>query len=212
MHPKTPKDQLLDILIEIPGVSEHLDCLLYQSYNVEDRTSLLQNTKAKCWILHDQLQEWMAFSGASTIAFVEAIIAACETNEFSAPSSEDFAKAHLRMVYWTTCLLLYQTMCCLKADNALDTVKSIDPRRFCRKIAILIRFFQNDHVGACFVNFVAFSAVVLVRYLAREDVEGQRSVERRLFLRTFEGTRSRRFLRLFGEMALEGGGSETNLP
>jgi hypothetical protein len=187
LRPKDPKDELLDILVEVPAILEDLDDFLgCLSDQVERQTFLRQQLEERCWLYDSQLHQWATNSGSSTVTFVEAKISS-ESQEDAAPSSEDFAMAHLGMVYWATCILLYHTLWYLVGDSRPKYPGRIDPRQYCRKIALLMPYFHGPGVGAFFMNIAIFPAAVAMGFLARRDPADQPSQERRMLLKSFRG-------------------------
>jgi hypothetical protein len=195
--PKGPKDELLDILVEIPGVLEELEDLLRcPSDQVERQTLLRQQLEQRCWLYDSQLQTWSTGSGLSAVAFVEVRV----TNKSGEDSarSDDFAIAHLGMVYWATCNLLYHILHFLGGSSRPELHERIDPRQYCRKIVLMLPFFQSPGMGAFFINIAGFPTAVAVGFLARQDPPDQVSAERRLLLKVFEGKHGRQLQEFLG--------------
>ncbi|OAP63364.1 hypothetical protein AYL99_02591 [Fonsecaea erecta] len=197
LHPKSPRDKLLDILIEVPGLLEDLESLLgCLSDDVERQMVLRQQLEEKCWAYHSQLQTWSATSGLSTVAFVEDKITN-RNQDSSEPSSEHFAMAHLGMLYWATCNIVHHVLWYVAGKGRADLPGLIDARLYCRKIVLLMPFLQRPGMGAFFLNIAGFPAAVAVSFLARQDPPGQVSEERRLLENAFQdhhGTQLRNFL------------------
>lgn len=183
---KSPKDTLLDILVEIPALLEDLEVLAGLPAGSDKRLCLYQQLEQRCWSCDGQLQTWSTSHGAPTLALVESIITIQERNRTS-PSSEQFAMAHLGMIYWTTCNLLYQITSFLRTGSPQQLLSRMDPRIYCRNIGLLIPYFQCPGMGSFFLSIVGFPATVAVSYLARQDDPGEFSDERRLLLRAFQG-------------------------
>ncbi|EXJ69487.1 uncharacterized protein A1O5_07523 [Cladophialophora psammophila CBS 110553] len=198
LHPKGPRDKLLDILIEVPALLEDLEGLLgCLSGEVETKALLRQQLEERCWLYHSQLQTWSANSGSSTIAFVEDKISNGH-HESSEPSSEHFAMAHLGIIYWATCNIIHEVRWYVAGNGRAGLPACIDPRLYCRKIVMLMPFLQSPSVGAFFLNIAGFPAAVAVSFLARQDPLCEVSEERRLLQKAFQGNRGtqlRNFLR-----------------
>ena len=135
-------------------------------------------------LAHDrQLQTWAMTSGLSTVTFVEAKVSH-EGHEDSAPSSEDFAMAHLGMVYWATCILLYNNLCQLAGDSRMQLPERINPRQYFRKIALLMPYVQGPGMGAFFMNIAAFPTIVAMNFLVQQDLADHPSEERDMLLKS----------------------------
>ena len=159
--------------------------------------SSCQQLEERCWLHDTQLQRWSATSGSSVVNFVESKISR-ENEEISAPSSEDFAMAHLGMLYWTTCLLLYQILWHPNRHNWTELPERMDPRQSCRKIALLMPYFQCANMGEFFMNMTAFSAITATRFLDRHDPPDKPSEERRILLKAFRGKYKRQMAIFLG--------------
>ncbi|KAG9506415.1 hypothetical protein J7337_003398 [Fusarium musae] len=139
--PKTPKDELVDILLEIPGLLEDLE---REAADATQQESLHKQLQERCRICREDLRNWCNSLGDASVSFAEELISIPATQD-SSLSPEDFAMAHLGMIYWATCSLLYQIM----AD---DTTAWL----YCRKVLLMVPFFQRPDMGAIFINFVGF--------------------------------------------------------
>ena len=193
LHPKSPKDQLLDVMVELPGLLEDVHDPDRMPNVPEQRTFYLQRLEDRCWLYDSQLQTWSSTSGLATMAFTDANIN-IEHDEHSRPSIEDFAIAHLGLLYLTTCCMLYYTMGHINEKRQLELPHRVDPMQYCRKIVMLIPYFQVPGMGACFMNMVCFPAAVATRFLLSAENSDE---ELRMLQRSFRGRHGlklRRFL------------------
>ena len=191
MCTKDPKDELLDVLVEIPGLLEDFDSFLACSPKQEKtHRRLCHQLKAKCWLYDDQLQRWATTSGASTLTLVEAVIST-KGGQNKTPSSVDIAMAHLGMIYWSTCILLYHPLWILAGTMHEILPERVNPRRYCRKIAMLMPYFLTPEVGDFSINMTGFPAVVAFRFLARVDGPQNPSEERERLLNSLSSERGR---------------------
>lgn len=185
--PKDPKNELLDVLIEIPAILEALDVLADGGEDCQYTEAYLHQSLAEqCWLCDSLLQQWASSSGENCIGFVEEIVAGNDKKR-TTPSSEDIARGHLGLLYWTTCLILYQNLCNISACSTSHLPKRMEPRQYCRKIMELMSFFQTPSVGKFFVNIVSFPAIVAMRFVERHDPPNEISEECRLVLTGFKG-------------------------
>ncbi|CVK98724.1 uncharacterized protein FPRN_04035 [Fusarium proliferatum] len=151
---KNPKDELVDILLEIPGLLEDLE---RRSAHETQQGSLYAQLQERCRICDESLRNWSTSSGQASVSFAEGLISTPAT-QVSSLSPENFAMAHLGMIYWATCSLLCRVM----AD---DTNAGL----YCRKILLMVPFFQRPDMGAIFINFVGFPVSVVVSFIARQE-------------------------------------------
>ena len=99
--------------------------------------------------------------------------------------------AHLGMVYWSTCILLYYPLWTLACSMHKKLPERVNPRQYCRKIALLMPYFFAPEVGDFSINMAAFPAVVALRFLATTDLAQQSSEEREMLLKTLNSERGR---------------------
>jgi len=194
-NPKSPKDKLLDILIELPGVLEDISTSETLSDQPEQRFVLLKRLEGKCWLYDRQLLSWATSCGADIISFVETLITVQNVKDESSGSalpSIDLAMAHLGLIYWTTYNLLSQilfwlTEACLSKEDKTQLPPHLDPNLYCRKVDLLIPYFKKRGVGSYFVSFIGFPVTVVASFLARHDTSGNLSEAREFLARALDG-------------------------
>lgn len=202
-HPKWPKDKLLDILIEVPGILEDLVTLGTLSPQSMKRSSMWQALEERCWWCDRQLLSWSASCGKAVVAFVESLITVQDLDQKSqesAPPSTDLAMAHLGMIYWTTCNLLSQMLFWLSAnapskEDSTRLPPRMDAYLYSHKVALLISYFQNPAVGSYLISFIGFPVAVAASFLARQDSTGNFSEARALLASAFHGERGKHLQR-----------------
>ncbi|KAJ9637379.1 hypothetical protein H2204_004803 [Knufia peltigerae] len=200
LKPKDAKNELIDVLVDIPAIMEDFDALTDSTpKKVDNQVSGHQQLEERCWILDAQLQRWSNTSGLTTVNFVTNEVSG-EPQATTIPTSEDFAMAHLGLIYWTVCLLLYQHMYQLGKINptGTDLPERVEPRQYCRRIALLLPYFAKSNLGEFFINMTAFPAITIARFLDRYDTPGQSSEERKLLQSAFGGTYKRRIDNFLG--------------
>ncbi|KAF4943718.1 hypothetical protein FGADI_13217 [Fusarium gaditjirri] len=180
--PKTPKDELVDILLEIPGLLQDLE---QESADTTQQESLHKQLRERCRICDEDLRNWSTSSGEASVSFAEGLISIPATQD-SSLSPEDFAMAHLGMIYWATCSLLYQIM----GDDTRAWL-------YGRKILLMVPFFQRPDMGAIFINFVGFPISVVVSFVARQEehaaFEGSKELLYKIFMDPNRGSQLRAF-------------------
>ena len=101
-HPKSPQDKLLDVLGDLAGVLEDVDRMRHCEDN-RKRSRARDHIARSCWDLDQQLQIWLAEVGT-----LKVFQSPGSHGDVRGPNgSEDFALAHLTILYWATCVLLY---------------------------------------------------------------------------------------------------------
>lgn len=176
-------------------LDELLDCLPHQP---ERELQLYPPLKERSLVLDSQLQEWSLHSGLSVVNFVESKISTHDQPTW-APSSEDFAIAHLGVLYWVTCLLLYQILSChLGQDSPMDFPDRMEPRQYCRKIMQLMPYFQRPNMGEFFFNIATLPAITVTRFLDRYDPPNQPSYERAMIGDAFKAKYRRQMEHFLG--------------
>lgn len=163
---------------------------------IQRKLSLRESLRNQCWHLDAELQHWSVTSGSNTVNFVTSLISG-EDDE-SAPSSEEFAVAHLGLLYWTTCLHLYQNLCHLSICTPTTLPGRVEPRQYCRMILLLMPYFQQNNMGELIMNITIFPAITVMRFLQRNDEPGILSEERRMLLKAFRGKHKRQIVNLLG--------------
>lgn len=140
---KTPEDTLLDIMAAVPEVLENVDRFGTLSPDTpEDRERDLR-TLAKCWDLHNQLQNWLLTN--------EHEIYIPDTLEATPIEFAHFQSACLTIRYWVLGLLIYSTLDTACRVPNTDTATSHPcrphPRYFARLIARSAAYFFREEFG-----------------------------------------------------------------
>lgn len=155
------------------------ELLAYPIHQLENQASLHRLLEGRCWVLDSQLQRWSGASGLTAVQFVESQISDVTQAKLS-PTSEEFATAHLGLLYWTVCLLLYQHVCRLSRCSQTKLPERVEPRQYCRKIALLLPYFNKSNLGEFFINITAFPVSTVARFLGRHDEPDKLSEECRI--------------------------------
>ncbi len=138
-HPKMPKDMLIDILVEIPGLLEDLDRM--RDCEDEDEREILEiDLRRRCSSYDRELQAWNKHS-APTERF-GAIVSRSEDNL----SAGDLSVVYIMASSWATALLLYGTMRDLAEDpDHVPERASLWP--YVEKIAQCAKYFFHPSTG-----------------------------------------------------------------
>lgn len=165
-YPKTPKDMLLDILVGVPEILEDVDKLTDDPANGE----LLASTVVKCMQLDAELKIWA--SHHSDLIYEPAV------EEPVAFTFADLSTAYLTLFYWTTCLILYESMEAISALSPPTPPTSISyppPRTFARRIALSVPYFFDSQRGVWGAVSVAFPMGYTLLYLRRSGTAADKA-------------------------------------
>jgi len=166
---KSPKDMLLDVYVEIPGLFETFD-KLQKSYQEDARGALAQHLICKCLVIKDELRSWYVATGSHIEFLIGKIIA--DGDETA--SLEHMAIAQLLVLYWC-CLLHYSQL----YDEASESEPGIqaqipvadDAQVTLGKVLGVITMFLKPWSGWFGINIAAFPMVVILNY-----IQGDRSI------------------------------------
>ena len=191
---KTPKDVLLDILIEFPGLIEQFD-IMETCNDPEAKAQLSQQINEWCWKYDAELQDWVTTIGALPVAFAESQLTK-DRIDCEAPSTEDFALAHLGTLYWTACALLYDALH-LTAIDRETLPERLDPRLYVHKVARILPYFQVPSVGEFYLSIVTTPITMCLHVLYDIEPVDQPSEERHMLMRALSrgrGSQVERFI------------------
>lgn len=126
---KCPKDALVDVLVDMPGLLEELDRMLACT-DASRKTALQQSLMEKCWTHDQELLNWAAMVTSSP----ETLGIAYQAQNCDQISTAAIAQAHGLSLYWTACLVLYSTIR-LAAGQDAHLPERVDARIYIRNIA-----------------------------------------------------------------------------
>jgi len=139
--PKTPKDVLVDIFVDVPGILEDLDCMrnCKDEFEKESRRTRLVR---ECWRIDEELTWWLG--NLSPKQELEELMARGLDN----PSACDVAVASIMTLCWTVALLSYSTLRLAIGKNAgLELPERTDPFIYCTKIANIAEVLFHPSAG-----------------------------------------------------------------
>lgn len=130
--PKTPKDSLIDILVDIPTLLENLGKLC-DSTSASDYRDIAR----KHHLLEHRLEKWLEQTDLCVTP------ASAGEDQWRTLSPEALAKAHLSLLYWTTRLLLQS----IKVLLLTPTDGEPDVKLLCANILGLMPAFFSPQSG-----------------------------------------------------------------
>jgi hypothetical protein len=138
---KNLKDELLDILLDMPELLKDADRMALCT-DKGDKNRLRQDAVAKCWIYDEQLRTWLAVVCPSSTGCAWE----CQQPNIGPISVEDIALAYALQTFWTACLLLYDTL--RKASNpGVLLPEHTDPQIYVHNIVSTTPILLNPSSG-----------------------------------------------------------------
>ncbi|KAK2017384.1 hypothetical protein LZ32DRAFT_688283 [Colletotrichum eremochloae] len=157
--PKTPKDILVDIFVDVPGLLEDFDHMRNCNEEFEkesQRTRLIQ----ECWRIDEELTWWL--ENLSPKKEFEELMARGLDN----PSACDVAVASIMSLYWAVALLSYSTLRLAMGKTAgLALPERTDPYVYCTKIANIVDVFFHPSGGTFGIQSAPFPIGMALVYL-----------------------------------------------
>ncbi|KAK7728190.1 hypothetical protein SLS57_002660 [Botryosphaeria dothidea] len=174
--PKTPKDALLDIMVEIPTVTETLD-RIETLQTPEEKYQLANKVLQMCWTLDMQLTEWVL--NMNFVANLDL------DNLGHVEETGDLAVGQLIYLYWVTCIMVTSTLRSANGARAepQNLPVRIDPRLYARKIARSASYFFGPERGIWCAHASSFPIGIALSVLT--DPTNQDENDRELIMSVF---------------------------
>ncbi|OLN97919.1 hypothetical protein CCHL11_02606 [Colletotrichum chlorophyti] len=139
--PKTPKDTLADVFVDVPGILEDID-LLRGCKDGEAKEAKRYKLIEECWRMDAELNWWLEF--LSPRQELEELL----VRGFSNPTACDVAVASIMSLFWTMCVLTYSTLrLVMGPEPHLELPERTNPRLYCAKIANIVEIFFHPAAG-----------------------------------------------------------------
>ena len=180
--PKTPKDALMDIMVDLPGLMEQFDTM-NTCVDPQLQLQLIQQLYDQCWAHHVELQNWATTVGKPSVTFAESLTRT-DNLEYQNPSTMEFALAGLGTLYWTACAILYDTHQ-RTAIHLQALPPAMSPRRYIHKVAQVVPYFKAPGIGHFYQSMVAVPVGLCLHVLYGLEPLDQPSQERLLLARAF---------------------------
>lgn len=176
--PKTPKDILLDIFVEMPALLQDIDEMRANPFS---HPTLQHELVHRCWHYESELSAWRTQAGIADPTYHLDV-------ELAPPPALDLiAASHILCVYWSMCIIIYSTLHSLSEDETL-LPKRANPRIYCRRIAEALSVLLHPQSGVYGMHLANFPAAVALVYLNGVEGGGAMSEEREIIVRVFEGS------------------------
>lgn len=164
--PKTPKDLIVDILAETPGLVENLDA--FREENDPDAREILRRELVeKCWTLESELSAWRTKLRIQNPAYRLA-------SPQSTFSMDVLAAAHIMCIYWVISIVVYGTLHSVIPPSATDCLpRHMDPRLYFRRIAEAVTLMVHPSSGIYGTQLTTFPTLAVFLYLDAGDRGGE---------------------------------------
>ncbi len=158
--PKTPKDLLIDILVEMPTLLEDLD-LMKECKDQESWKVSQYKLSQRCWDFERKLLKWQVDVGVTDPTY--------SLDVDHTPFSLDLvAASHIMCLYWSICIIVYGTLHII-SDSHVNLSGHTDPRWYCRRIAEAVSVLLHPLSGVYGVHLTSFPVAQVLRYLNAAD-------------------------------------------
>jgi len=162
---KTPKDTLVDVYVEIPGLFETSDKIREDSEE-HSRGKLIDHFVSRCWQIRYELKRWYTTTGSG----IESLIGRIMAKGDRTASVEHMASAQLLVLYWC-CILHYSQLRqeVFESEN-LDMQVQIpaaeeDAQTTCGNILRVMVLFLNPCSGWFGINIAALPMVAVFNHI-----------------------------------------------
>ncbi|KAK2809698.1 hypothetical protein FQN50_003543 [Emmonsiellopsis sp. PD_5] len=173
--PKTPKDRLIDIFVEIPTLLENLD-IMRGCQETNTRATLQHELFQTCWELERELINWRIQLGIKDPTY---------TLGSSPYSLEHLAACHIMCLYWSLCIILYSTLRIVSNNPQTPLPPHTEPRIYCHRIAEVVSLLLHPLAGGYGVHLTSFPVSAAMMYLNAVDGE-MVSEEKRMIFEAFK--------------------------
>lgn len=172
--PKTSTDLLVDILVEIPGLTESMDRLQLRSNFLGVTERFPRCFVQKCRQVSDDLRDWYATTGSTIESLVTEDMARGDT----ASLVKHIGSAREILVYWS-CVLLYSeihdAIVASEGPEQEDSPPANSPQTeenmvICQKAVKIINLLLSPEMGWLGINLAAFPMAVISTYNIRRPV------------------------------------------
>lgn len=177
MIPKTPKDLLIDIFVEVPALLEDLDTALACT-DPSRVPSLLDDITRRCWLLETELLTWreeldLADPEQPTV-----------TDPSPSPALDLIATTHILCLYWSMFIIIYSTLRAVSLEG-IALPPHANPRIYCRRIAEVVSILLHPDAGVYGVHLANFPTAIALLCLNATTRDGDaESEEKRMILET----------------------------
>ncbi|KAL0933762.1 C6 zinc finger domain protein [Colletotrichum truncatum] len=177
-HPKSAKDSLVDIFVDIPGILEDLD--LFRSCDEgPEKEERQKKLIRECWRIDAELMSWL-----DSLSPQEEF-KALEARGLENPTTCDVVVASAMCLFWTTCILAYSTLRMAFGPNpGVELPERTNPRIYCTKIANMVDVLFHPAAGTYGIQSAPLPIGMSLVYLNSTE-EGFNSQEKKKLVSFF---------------------------
>ncbi|OLN94292.1 hypothetical protein CCHL11_02814 [Colletotrichum chlorophyti] len=162
--PKSAKDVLIDILVDVPVLLEQADLLQRAHQPALKMCRRFMETYRR---LDRELRWWLENLSPESRWLDDLTV-----RSFKHPTGDDIALAHVMTLFWTTCILVYSSLNMVlytsPASFASETFQPIDCtdlRQYCTRIADTVEVFFQSEAGLVGMHAAPFPTGTAIKYL-----------------------------------------------
>jgi hypothetical protein len=181
-RPKDVKDELIDLMVQVPGLISEFDDIKQAKRTVQNSPESRRRFFSRAKLFQEDVDRWNKRLKESTSPYL------LEETEDGIPETFDINQmflAHTRVLYWTTLLRFYDliTIACNDipvSDSAItleDTMFDFNPVQYAFKIAKSIKYFFQEGGGVVLAQSVSFCLGTATLYFSKGNLRD--SVEAR---------------------------------
>ncbi|KAJ2974583.1 hypothetical protein NUW58_g8615 [Xylaria curta] len=148
-EPKSLMDKIYDIMADLSEILADTDEMRRCDDPVQ-KTNLHGEVLRACWCLNENLQSWLTDVGPLTDFYDSNGV----LNDPAGPS--DMLLAHMTIVYWAVCVILYSTLISLHDPPLSEIPINIDPLPYLQGLAKALPYFWSPNAGLCGSNLAAW--------------------------------------------------------
>ncbi|KAF4814178.1 hypothetical protein CGCSCA5_v007908 [Colletotrichum siamense] len=177
-HPKSSKDALVDIFVDIPGILEDLDELRDCEPGTE-KEAKRRRLVNECWRIDRELTRWLDKMGPTEE------LEDLERRGVDNPTMCDVVITSIMTLFWTTSILAYSTLrLALGPKPDIELPERTNPRVFCTKIANIVDVFFHPNAGTFGISSAPLPIGMALVYLNSTE-EGFNSEDKRKLVSFF---------------------------
>ncbi|KAJ5927865.1 hypothetical protein N7466_006821 [Penicillium verhagenii] len=162
-YSKTPKDLLIDILLEIPSIYVAID-KMNAEMDPDTNKLYLADVRSKVLEISQNLVDWEMKFGASNF------ITDSDWHFPQRTGTDEIAVAHVKSIYWAICILVSDALpTSLAADGCAH---QLEPKKCCQNIIHCMPLFLHPASGIFRQHLIPFPLVTAMSYLVSSDTSG----------------------------------------
>lgn len=168
---KTPRDLILDILVEVPTAFEAVDTYrtmaVHEPIAAETRREELVRF---CMVLDQKLAQWQADHPALVQSASEVMPLWDMNLPSPLPNQFDIAMLHVMTLYWTTSTLIHSTLRDILKDDEPRPC-NLNPEASCAKIIVALSNLLHPNIGLFRIHLVTIPLSIVMILLQDPSIQ-----------------------------------------